>query len=139
MNKIGVTLIELAHLPLDVRLWIMHGELGVSSTSIVERMENMPIGTILPHMQKRTHPYDPDDFRRCQVLLDAVPSYQERLPELLSVGPEWHTVVVHWNDIDRLIEEEVPGYRKTPKKKGKARKAYAYMQELFIHCYQSFP
>jgi len=52
-------------------------------------------------------PLDADDFGRCVRMLDAVPSFRERIGRLRSEGPVWERLVDRWNEIEAA-------YRRSP-------------------------
>lgn len=90
----------------DLVEWLQRGDRGVSSETIVEVLEGLPIGTLVGRNTGRC-PQDPSDFRRCVLLLRAVPSYRARLGELASVSPGWAALVEHWQELEDLLSEEI--------------------------------
>lgn len=107
--------------------WLAHGERGASSEAMYHRFTGLPIGRY-PHPS--AHPHDPADFRRCELLLRAVPVFRLQLPTMASVSPVWAALVAHWDELVALLESEIPsaftghGYR------GSAPGTYARMREL---------
>lgn len=95
-------------LPLDnFNGWLAHGERGISSEAIVSQLTGVPIS------QWRTssdYPHDPADFRRCQLLLNAVPMARLMFPQMRSRSPQWARLVDAWDEIHVAIEADVPGY-----------------------------
>jgi hypothetical protein len=96
--------------------WLMSGDTGMSSKTILSVMENTP----LPH--GASVPYDPSDFGRCHRLLAAFPLYRLRLPQVAEKYPAWVGLVRKWDELTKLYEEELPS--------GRCPKLYARMQEL---------
>lgn len=90
-------------LPESVARWIASGERGTSSETIVAHLYGLPITGRWGY----SHPHDPDDLRRCMLLLQASPETFARFQEMRSVSPEWRRLVDCWNDLDRLFREEV--------------------------------
>ena len=58
-----------------------------------------------------SHPYDPSDWRECQLLIEAVPEVAERFPEMAEVSPEWSRLVTAWPEILRMLDVDAPNWR----------------------------
>lgn len=84
--------------------WILHGEQGTSSRT----MFDVFIGDRIQDPFK-SHPYDTDDFRRCEKLLRQVPEFRGRLYWMIGVSLEWALLVEKWDEIVKSFEQEVPG------------------------------
>ena len=54
-------------------------------------------------------PRDPDDLRRCILLLDRCPSAWAGVVVLASLSREWAALRDAWEDLDSLIREEAGG------------------------------
>jgi hypothetical protein len=52
-------------------------------------------------------PADPDDFRRCYLLIKAVPQWKERLVELKSLSETWSKLVDNWDKLTEMLEEQM--------------------------------
>lgn len=59
----------------------------------------------------KDHPYDPADFRRCRLLLEAVPELQPLLPNMAKESPAWAGLVKAWADICSTMDSETPNWR----------------------------
>lgn len=95
-------------IPLDhFKTWLAFGERGISSEAIVSRLTGHPI---LGSHWSSTYPHDPADFRRCQLLLNAVPLARLMLPAMRAESPQWSRLVDAWDEIHEAIESEVPDY-----------------------------
>ena len=84
--------------------WIAHGKVGISSQTIWEVM----LGIVMEGRSNRCRysvPYDPTDFKRCYLLLQEIPEWRERLPEVALIFPEWEPLVANWSELERLYEE----------------------------------
>jgi len=108
--------------------WLASGERGISSEAIVSQLTGREIGRWRPGSD---HPWDPDDFRRCELLLRAYPLARLVFPELMpSRSPVWAAMVERWDELVALIEEEAPGaFTRRPHGQS-APQAYALMKEL---------
>ena len=104
--------------------WLESGERGISSEAIVSRLTGTQVGRACP----RNHPYDPDDFRRCQLLLKAHPLAEVEFHAMRSVSPQWARLVDSWDQIHTTIESEVPHYLEDPSG-GRAPLAYDLMRQ----------
>lgn len=104
----------------ELSYWFRYGERGISSNTMVEVFEGLPIGTLTGW--HRDYPHDPADFNRCYKLLNQVPSYRLRLNELKSESKVWELLVDNWSKLESLLIEELPS--------GRAPKLYDEMQIL---------
>jgi len=89
----------------DVTQWLRRGERGISSETIVARLMGVPFA------QRESHPHDPDDFRRCLLLLEACPSLAPRFPEMRGVNPIWKHLVDAWDEIETTFRRELASGR----------------------------
>ncbi len=53
-------------------------------------------------------PADPSDFARCLGLLEAVPEWRKRIPELATLSDPWRQLVKNWDQLEALFHEESP-------------------------------
>ena len=72
------------------------GDTGISSKAILATMVGKP------PQSRFCYPHDGGDLGRCIALLDAVPEYRERLPEMKAIGPEWAALVDHWPELEAM-------------------------------------
>lgn len=98
--------------------WLLNGERGSSSETIVSKMEGVPILS----WRKDVHPSDPSDFNRCVKLLDEVPEYKQRLDEMRGVSQVWNELVDHWSELEQMLVDAL--------KEGSAPEMYKKMKEL---------
>jgi hypothetical protein len=97
--------------------WLKHGEHGNSSMTIFENLSQRA----MPHYHQ-CHPLDPDDFRRCYLLLNTIPEWKTRLPELKTLSPVWSKLVDNWDKLTEMLEEQM--------KTHKANGMYEFMKSL---------
>jgi hypothetical protein len=98
--------------------WLTNGDTGISSKTIWFVMTGRP----MPDTFWPSTPSDPSDFGRCYRLLQVMPSWRARLPEVAAEYPEWKKLVAAWDEIEALYLAELPT--------GMARKTYDRMKEL---------
>lgn len=99
--------------------WIANGETGMSSKT----MWNYFMGN---RGFEINHPHDPDDFKRCHKLLQAVPEWRGRMDELRGLSHAWSNLVDNWGKLTKMYEQNVAEDWKNYKKVG----MYEFMQEL---------
>lgn len=93
---------EITELPKGVLQWLSTGERGVSSETIVEHLYGIP----LTGRWGKSHPYDPDDLRRCLLLLQASPETRDRLNDMATCSSAWARLIARWDELERLFLEE---------------------------------
>jgi hypothetical protein len=102
--------------------WLANGERGASSNAIVQHLTGIRTSHYEP-----CAPQDPADLRRCRLLLARVPSLAWRIGEMASCSPEWARLVLHWQELCALMDDESPGWSEGV---GRAPKTYALMRKL---------
>lgn len=88
-------------IPTAALKWILGRTVGNSSKAIFAHM----VGQNAPH-RGWSHPYDPDDLRRCLILLQEVPEWRSRLPEMAERSQEWKALVSRWSELETSFDEE---------------------------------
>jgi hypothetical protein len=99
--------------------WMGSGEKGMSS----ETMWNCLMGN---KNFSVNHPYDPDDFKRCYKLLQAVPEWKAEIHKLKPLSKAWSNLVDNWDKLTEMFEENV----RTEWKQYKRIGMYEFMQTL---------
>ncbi len=97
--------------------WASYGEHGTSSQTIWcilsfghlagLKMDYEVLKEVIIPPSQYTSPQDPDDFRRCYLLLKTVPEWKERLNELKPISQKWENLVEHWDQLTRLLEDQL--------------------------------
>lgn len=98
--------------------WMQVGEHGISSKTMYSVLSGNPL---LPR-NRYDHPHDPDDFRRCYLLLKFVPSWRNRISEMGSISPVWAALAENWDKLTEMLEAGM--------KTGKAPDMYDFMVSL---------
>lgn len=103
--------------------WLANGERGISSNTIVQHLTGIKtLGT-----WRKDIPYDPDDLRRCRLLLERVPALKERFHAMASCSADWERLVEKWDELCTLMDEESPFWRDG---EGSAERTYEMMADL---------
>lgn len=99
-----------------IKQWLAYGERGQSSDAMAHALwADRPRGWIVSH-EPTAYPSDPDDLRRCLLLLDMVPELVPRMPLMAEVSPEWAALVGQWAAITAQFHFEAgPDWRTEPK------------------------
>lgn len=108
--------------------WLSRGERGVSSEAIFSHLSGLNI------LEEKKYgfgdePADPADFRRCVLLVEAVPSYRERLKDLSDRSKLWAKLVENWDKLIACFDAECPGWRRSGYN-WSAPKTYDMMKQL---------
>jgi hypothetical protein len=118
-----------APVPIELfRNWLRFGERGISSEAIASRLSGIPIAGDLN--KGWNYPHDAGDFRRCELLLRAVPEAREHLHLMAEEGPEWAALVAAWGELVELLESEVPDAFAARHRGGRTRGTYERMREI---------
>lgn len=115
-EKNGASGIVTLSISVRAEWWRDNGSVGISSKTIWSVLH----GRAVRHSVDV--PHDPDDFGRCHRLLELIPEWVPRLPEVSAKYPAWTKLIAAWPEMERLYVEELPS--------GKCPKLYALMQEL---------
>ncbi|OAM33547.1 hypothetical protein A7Q01_00915 [Eikenella sp. NML96-A-049] len=97
--------------------WFVNGETGLSSMTLALWLSEQK------RPKKGVHfPYDPWDFRRCLLLLDAVPELRKKMHTLPELSKEWAAFYERWDDMEVSMRREMTGHT--------APKTYALINEI---------
>jgi len=108
-------------------MWLAQGERGLSAEAIVTRLTGVQIS----RRGGSDIPYDPSDFRRCELLLRQVPLARLAFDAMRDVSPAWGRLVDAWDELVALGESEVPNaFNSERTANGKAPLMYARMAGL---------
>jgi hypothetical protein len=101
------------HVPAEansgIKKWLASDETGLSSRYMARVFSPELVPLEKNGFRGVVAPADPADFCRCVGLLRAVPAYREMLPTLAEGhGPVWAGLVAAWDELEKLLEEELP-------------------------------
>jgi len=108
----------------DALSWLVRGERGLSSDAIFSHLTDTPVSK--PH-EASAYPRDPDDLRRCRLLLEAVPSLQGQMSRMAALSPIWARLVDQWDALCAQMDAESPDWREG---RGASPQTYDQMQAL---------
>jgi len=100
-NKIDLELPEESLNSYEVRKqidhWLKHGQRGLSSNTIYQAITKAELIGFEPHI-----PRDPADFKRCYLLLEAVPLFKKNLHLVYEAYPKWKPFVREWSRMEKI-------------------------------------
>jgi hypothetical protein len=122
-----------------IKWWTVYGEHGTSSNTIWTVITTMKgvmdrgatsiifdykyLNRVMIPPTKYSHPQDPDDFRRCYLLLKAIPEWRNELHLMNRISPVWEKLVYNWDNLTKMLEEAM-------KNNGDAKAMNGLMQTL---------
>lgn len=104
--------------------WLLGTDTGQSSLTVFSVLSQKHSVAALAKLGRfgASIPCDPADFGRCYRLLESIPGWRARLPEVADRHPEWAPLVTEWDALTALYLEELPT--------GKAPKLFKRMRDL---------
>jgi hypothetical protein len=109
--------------------WLKNGEQGISSKAIFQITTGLPMLNGPFSNISYSNPSDPSDFRRCRLLLEAVPECRKKFKEMRFVSPQWDGLIEHWDELCKLMDEECQNW-KEPKGNEVCQKTYDKMHKI---------
>lgn len=79
--------------------WIATGRVGASSKTMAMTACGLP--------SDGSYPFDPSDFNRCLMLLEAVPEVREHFDKIAALGIVWGRLIGRWAEIEACFLDEV--------------------------------
>lgn len=73
--------------------------------------------------ERAAHPFDPDDFRRCYLLLQTIPEWKQYLHIMKDVSPIWSNLIDNWDTLTAMLEKAMAS------PDGKAPEMYELMKK----------
>ncbi len=90
--------------------WFVNGETGLSSNTLALWLSEQKRPDTGVHF-----PCDPSDFRRCLLLLDAVPELRGKMHTLPQLSKEWAAFYEKWEELEKTLRHETAVGRSAPK------------------------
>jgi len=102
-EKVLVKNDDLQFLPIQERMdwWVKNGERGISSEVMFQAIS----GQLLT--KYKSPPSDPDDFKRCYLLLELIPEWKDELFKLKGLSASWSSLVDDWDKFEVLLKEQM--------------------------------
>lgn len=110
--------------------WLKNGEKGVSSETMFGAITGLEI------QSRRSHPSDPDDFKRCMKLINAVPEWNNELYKVAALSDTWNNIINNWETLCLMMEDTLKEWYSDPPKDGSkkkfeaSKKQYDFMESL---------
>ncbi len=83
--------------------WAENGEHGISNKTMFNHLSvGLQVRSL--NLSHKSHPSDPDDFKRCYKLLQAVPQWKTQLNRMKTVSPVWSNLVDNWDKLTEMFE-----------------------------------
>ena len=85
-------------------VWLSQGQRGLSSETVFQHLTGV---CCLGESWKSGLPYvpsDPDDVRRCRLLLQQVPDLAPLFPKMAQASPQWAALVREWDAICKAMD-----------------------------------
>ena len=95
---------------------------GTNGRTGSKTMLNHILGKEVIQNPYQSPPSDPDDFKRCYLLLKAVPQLKTDLHKLKALSPTWSNLVDNWDKLTEMLEEQL--------RTKKANGMYEFMKSL---------
>lgn len=111
-------------LPENAVRWLYGGEKGNSSKVMFSAITGLPTGGTTPKTPK-----DPDDFKRCMLLIDEVPEFESELHKVAALSPVWKNIVDNWVLLCIMMDATLDEWE-TGNKTGATKKQYDFMKSL---------
>jgi len=108
--------------------WIVGPDTGVSSMIIWSVMKGVPYQQFFP-----SPPHDPYDFGRCYRLLELIPSWKQRLPEVAQHYPEWGPLIEQWPRLEDMYRAAVRAVVIEGDRQGFRFREFSEMDDLMRH------
>lgn len=108
--------------------WLLAGEHGLSACAIFWRLTGTK-PPILRGDRGFAHPHDPDDLRRCMLLLEQVPELSGRIGEMRGASRHWDALIPGWETLCGSMAAEIPNWREPPRGSA-AKRTYLAMKAV---------
>lgn len=79
--------------------WFATGRVGASSQAMACAAAGLP--------SDKSHPYDPGDFNRCLLLLEAAPEIRDCMDKVAEISGTWAKLVARWDEVEKCFLDEV--------------------------------
>lgn len=84
--------------------WLANGDTGLSSKAIAFHLSGIRIKN---RYDRKSHPADPADFKRCLALIEYIPELGGIKMACCTLSPEWDAVMCNWQELERMLAVEI--------------------------------
>ena len=109
--------------------WVHGGEHGMSAMTIYRHLRADAMPVVAYSDGRDTHPWDPDDLRRCMLLVEAADAdglgWSARIGEMAKVSQVWAGLSAQWVELVATLRDEIGGAREW-----RAPRTYAAMRAI---------
>lgn len=105
--------------------WLATGKRGLSSEAMFSHLLGVQLWDC--ERNRTAYPHDPDDMRRCRLLIEAVPEVERRFKQMADLSPKWAALVAAWDEICEMMDAESPEWSQG---RGSAPGTYAKMKRV---------
>ena len=106
----------------NIMEWLATGDTGISSKAIVYAAKGLDIDTFW-----NWGPLDPDDLRRCMVVMRDYPCTKRGLTKLAATKQDWAALAAKWEVLKESLISEIGDL---DCRNRRAPKTYAMMREI---------
>ena len=111
--------------------WLASRDTGASSKAIVLWLS----AGVAESDWGASTPSDPADLARCLRLLERIPEWKARMPEMANAGGLWPTFARRWDEITASFLSEVGGSVPAYRSEWSTPKTYALMKTVHAEAY----
>lgn len=95
------------HLPPGAAEWLRRGLPCPSALYVVEHLTGLPLLNVHIYPTKRPHPRSAQEIFLIETLLDQVPEFRARFPELAKASKPWAAVIAAWDGLLASLQDEL--------------------------------
>lgn len=110
--------------------WLATGERGISSNAMFQVILGVPALSSPWDTVPYGNPEDPDDFRRCLLLVESVPEVKQYLKDMKYCSKMWSDLIDHWDELCDIFKKECPDWKNRFCKEVSCEKTYNRMREI---------
>jgi len=113
--------------------WLRSGERGTSSESMLAIA--LDFNGLIPAWH-RSVPVDADDFRRCRLLVEAVPEVRPGFDKIAIASPTFGAILARWDELCQMQDQETPTWRE---RGARPDKVGALLREIRTNVVRDYP
>jgi hypothetical protein len=102
---------------MGLQAWLQCDDRGLSSQFLAAVLHGF--------VREFAYPHDGADFGRCVRMLRAAPAGKKNWDRIKNLAQPWPTLAAHWEELERLFEEEANGTQPAGRFYGRLHELYA--------------